>query len=55
MTVSVDLTAAEHVEVIAVDLLRWAVSQDETVPGVSPVRILTPTRCFTAAPAAGPG
>lgn len=41
VTVSVDLTAAGHVEAIAVDLLRWAIDHDEPARGVSPVRILT--------------
>lgn len=44
VTVSVDLTTAEHVEDIAVDMLRWAVDHDEPEPGVSPVRILTPAQ-----------
>lgn len=42
VAVSVDLTAAEHVEPIAVDLLRWAVDHDETMAGTSPVEVLTP-------------
>ncbi|MFI7494747.1 hypothetical protein ACH9D2_08505 [Kocuria sp. M4R2S49] len=33
VTVSVDLTAADHVEAIAVDLLRWAVDHDGTMGG----------------------
>lgn len=43
VSVSVDLTAARHVEAIAVDLLRWAIDHDELVPGAGPVRILTTT------------
>ncbi|MFI7496646.1 hypothetical protein ACH9D2_18250 [Kocuria sp. M4R2S49] len=43
VTVSVDLTAADHVEAIAVDLLRWALDHDETPEGVSPVEILVPS------------
>ncbi|MGQ1799111.1 hypothetical protein ACT4S5_18545 [Kocuria oceani] len=44
VTVSVDVTTAGHVEAIAVDLLRWAVDHDDPVPGIGPVRILTPIR-----------
>ncbi len=43
VTVSVDLTAAEHVEAIAVDPLRWAVDHDAGMEGASPVELLTPT------------
>ncbi|MFE7630985.1 hypothetical protein [Kocuria sp. NPDC057446] len=42
VTVSVDLTAAGHVEAIAVDLLRWAIDHNETLDGVSPVELLIP-------------
>lgn len=42
VTVSVDLTAAVHVEAIAVDLLRWAVDHDETVAGVGQVELVVP-------------
>ncbi|KUG62106.1 MULTISPECIES: hypothetical protein [Kocuria] len=42
VTVSVDLTAAGHVEAIAVDLLRWAVEHDRSPDGVSPVELLVP-------------
>ena len=38
MTVTVDLTGAEHVEATAVDLLRWATDHDKSL---SPVKILT--------------
>lgn len=44
VTVSVDLTTADHVEAIAVDLLRWAVDHDESAPGLSPVRVLAPAQ-----------
>lgn len=44
VTVSIDLTAADHVEAIAVDLLRWATDHDEPAPGLSPVRILAPVQ-----------
>lgn len=40
VTVSVDLTAADHVEPAAVDLLRWAVDHDESADGASPVQLL---------------
>jgi hypothetical protein len=39
---TVDLTAAEHVEVVGVDLLRWAVDHDESMGGAGPVKILLP-------------
>jgi hypothetical protein len=39
---SVDLTEADHVEAIAVDLLRWAFDHDETLDGASPVELLVP-------------
>lgn len=42
VTVTVDLTAAEHVKATGVDLLRWAVDHDETMSGVGPVDILLP-------------
>ena len=42
VTVTVDLTAAEHVEVVGVDLLRWAVDHDESMGGAGPVQILLP-------------
>ncbi|MGQ1799064.1 hypothetical protein ACT4S5_18280 [Kocuria oceani] len=42
VTLSVDLTAAGHVEANAVDLLRWAIDHDETADGVSPVVLLVP-------------
>jgi hypothetical protein len=42
VTVSVDLTAAGHVEANAVDLLRWAIDHDETAEAVSPVELLVP-------------
>lgn len=44
VTVSVDLTAAGHVEAIAVDLLRWTIDHDEPVPGAGPVQILAPAQ-----------
>ncbi|GAB2598663.1 hypothetical protein GCM10009696_00080 [Kocuria himachalensis] len=42
VTVSVDLSAAGHVEATAVDLLRWAIDHDETSDGASPVELLVP-------------
>ncbi|WP_309124960.1 hypothetical protein [Kocuria sp.] len=39
---TVDLTAAEHVEVVGVDLLRWAVDHDKSMGGAGPVKILLP-------------
>lgn len=42
VTVSVELTAAAHVEAAAVDLLRWAIDHDETPDGASPVELLVP-------------
>jgi hypothetical protein len=42
VTVSVDLTAAGHVEAIAVDLLRWAVDHDDTPDGAGTVELLVP-------------
>jgi hypothetical protein len=42
VTVSVDLTAAGHVEAIAVDLLRWAVDHDGTPDGAGTVELLVP-------------
>lgn len=44
VTVSVDLTAADHVEAIAVDLLRWAVDHDGTLDGagVGAVELVVP-------------
>ncbi|MEX5258493.1 hypothetical protein [Kocuria arenosa] len=44
VAVSVDLTGAEHVEAIAVDLLRWALEHDDTAPGTGPVSVLAPTQ-----------
>ena len=41
VTVTVDLTAAKHIEEIAVDLLCWATDHDKSH---SPVIILTPAR-----------
>ncbi|GEO95952.1 hypothetical protein [Kocuria turfanensis] len=40
VTVSVDLTAAEHVEGSAVGQLRTAVDHDPTLEGTSPVELL---------------
>lgn len=42
VTVTVDLTTAQHVETAAVDLLRWAFSHDEHESSTSPVEVLTP-------------
>ena len=43
-TVTIDLTAAEHVEPGAVDLLRWAAAHDdEPLSDPSPIHVLTPT------------
>lgn len=42
VTVSVDLTAAGHLEPIAVDLLRWAVDHDDALDGASPAHVLVP-------------
>ncbi|GAA1753327.1 hypothetical protein [Kocuria aegyptia] len=42
VTVSVDLTAAGHVEQIAVDLLRWAVDHDAAPDGSGRVELLVP-------------
>ncbi|WP_344119295.1 hypothetical protein [Kocuria aegyptia] len=42
VAVSVDLTAAGHVEPIAVDLLRWAIDHDGTLDGSSPIELLVP-------------
>ena len=42
VTVSIDLTAAVHIGAAAVDLLRWAVDHDETLPGAGPVELLVP-------------
>lgn len=48
VTVTVDLTGAEHVEPGAVDLLRWALEHESTVGGAGPVEMLVasepPTR-----------
>ena len=41
VTVTVDLTGAEHVEAGAVDLLSWALAHDGTADGVGPVEVLT--------------
>lgn len=41
VTVTVDLTGAEHVEAAGVDLLRWALDHDTTIGGASPVQVLT--------------
>ena len=51
VTVSIDLTAAEHVEAIAVDLLRWTVDHDEAMDGGSPVEVLVPAVLADRAPA----
>ncbi|MEX5256010.1 hypothetical protein [Kocuria arenosa] len=51
VTVSVDLTAAGHVEAIAVDLLRWAMDHDESLEGCSPVELLVPDALPTHRPA----
>ncbi|GAB2605700.1 hypothetical protein GCM10009696_08920 [Kocuria himachalensis] len=40
--VSIDLSAATHVEPTAVDLLRWAIDHDEAADGASPVELLVP-------------
>lgn len=51
VTVSIDLTAAEHVEAIAVDLLRWTVDHDEALSGGSPVEVLVPAVLADSVPA----
>ena len=51
VTVSIDLTAAEHVEAIAVDLLRWTVDHDDAMDGGSPVEVLVPAVLADRAPA----
>ena len=58
VTVTVDLTRTEHVEAIAVDLLRWAIDHDTSL---GPVEILSPAplpqhrhRGVLAAAPAGP-
>jgi hypothetical protein len=43
VTVTVDLTTAQHVETAAVDLLRWALDQEDLDPTTSPVEVLTGT------------
>ncbi|MEX5266039.1 hypothetical protein [Kocuria sp. CPCC 205231] len=43
VTVSIDLTGAEHVETGAVDLLRWALEHLDTADGTGPVEVLTAT------------
>jgi hypothetical protein len=50
VTVSVDLTAAGHVEAIAVDLLRWAVDHDGISDGA--VELLVPDVLTAHRPAA---
>ncbi|GAB2598689.1 hypothetical protein GCM10009696_00110 [Kocuria himachalensis] len=42
VAVTVDLTVAEHVEVAAVDLLRWAIEAGEAGSGTGPVEVLPP-------------
>jgi hypothetical protein len=42
VTVSIDLTCADHIEAAAVDLLRWAVDHDDTLYGASPVQVVVP-------------
>ncbi|MFF0905456.1 UNVERIFIED_CONTAM: hypothetical protein RF653_17440 [Kocuria sp. CPCC 205316] len=54
VTVSVDLTAAGHVEAAAVDLLRWAIDHDETADGASPVELLAPNGLPTHEHTPGP-
>ncbi|MEX5258528.1 hypothetical protein [Kocuria arenosa] len=54
VTVSVDLSAAGHVEAAAVDLLRWAIDHDETADGASPVELLVPNGLPTHPHAAVP-
>ncbi|MFE7628870.1 hypothetical protein [Kocuria sp. NPDC057446] len=39
--VTLDLTCAQHVEAPAVDLLRWALDQDDRDSNTSPVEVLT--------------
>ena len=51
VTVSIDLATAEHVEAVAVDLLRWAIDHDRTMDGVSPVELLLPDGLPDHAPA----
>jgi len=41
VAVTVDLTCAEHVEAAAVDLLRWALDQDDLDSSTSPVEVRT--------------
>ena len=50
-TITVDLTAAEHVKVTGVDLLRWAVDHDGTLGGVEPVEIVLPDQLPNHPPA----
>lgn len=42
VAVSIDLTAATHVEAIGVDLLRWAIDHDETLGEAGPVSLALP-------------
>ncbi|MEX5270410.1 hypothetical protein [Kocuria sabuli] len=42
VTVSVDLTAAEHVEAVAVEQLRRAADHDPSLEGTGPVELLLP-------------
>lgn len=42
VSLTVNLTAAEHVDQAAVDLLRWTLKHDATMDGAIPVEILLP-------------
>lgn len=54
VTNGVDLTAADHVEAAAVDLLRWALDHDRTVRGGNPVELLTPAELPNHPPVPAP-
>lgn len=56
VAVSVDLTAAGHVDQAAVDLLRWALDHDGSADGTGPVKLILPTGlpAHTAAHTPGP-
>ncbi|HST72147.1 MULTISPECIES: hypothetical protein [Kocuria] len=55
VTVTVDLTCADHVEAGAVDLLRWAVDHDEAAPAAGPVEVVLPAELPEHRPVAALG
>lgn len=48
--ISVDLTAACHVEAAAVDLLRWELNHDRECSNIGPVQVLVPANLPDHAP-----